>query len=225
MISDPVFWTRSLELSAAGPDLLRLVSNRLDREDRSSLRRVNQAMRRLMNANVTHIICEASTVPAHELLDVFPGVSSLHLRVCNFTTALDWLPQLSSSIQGMLAKLQRLKLEIHDEQLDMDPSLERTLLQLLNRCGAPACLVEAPILGQRAVFVVRRCMSLCSVTVDALLGNVRDYSHLIITFIGSGTGSQAQARSLRQQLAAFPTQPCHLPSTFFLAPPRLPHLL
>ena len=138
-MSASLFWARFLELSADGPDLLRLVCNHLQREDRQSLRGVNRAMRLLVNATVTHISCNgADTVPAHELLDVFPGVSSLDLELGSFELALAWLPRLWSSSKGMLANLQRLKLKIRGMQPGMDGSLGGAVSQLLGRCSTPA---------------------------------------------------------------------------------------
>ena len=130
---ESVFWARLLELSTFGPDLLRLVWTHLSQEDRLSLRGVNKAMRLHINASVTHISCVGDTAPAHELLDVFPGVSSLLLRVCNYTSALAWLPRLSISSERMLANLQRLTLDIDHLRLATDGSFTRAVSQLVNR--------------------------------------------------------------------------------------------
>ena len=101
------------ELSAAGPDLLRLVCNHLRRRDRRSLRGVNRAMRRSVNATVTHIACEPASLPARELLHVFPNVSSLDLRLATLEVDLAWfILHLARSSGRMLARIQHLKLEV-----------------------------------------------------------------------------------------------------------------
>jgi hypothetical protein len=127
-----LFWGSFLELSTAGPDLLRVVCNHLSRYERQVLRGVDRAMRRAMNTTVTHVTCPVTTLPAQDLLEVFPNATYLKLTVFGAIDSCALLEWMVSGSARLLASLHHLSIDIDAEAIEAAEVIP-AMLNLISR--------------------------------------------------------------------------------------------